>query len=103
MKGILVILLLLVAGCSEVQEAPEEKVVIAITDFGFSPSQLNVPSGTEVIWVNRDVLAHNLVFEGFESGELLTDGYFSKTFEEPGSYDYYCSYHPELRGKIIIK
>jgi plastocyanin len=39
----------------------------------------------------------------FKSRALDTDEKFSFTFKDPGTYDYFCSVHPKMTGKIIVK
>jgi hypothetical protein len=34
---------------------------------------------------------------------LRTDDKFSFKFDEPGTYEYYCSIHPKMRGKVIVQ
>ena len=38
----------------------------------------------------------------FDSSMMGTYVYFSHTFDEPGKYDYYCTFHPWMQGKIIV-
>ena len=39
----------------------------------------------------------------FKSKVLRTDDKFSFMFDEPGTYEYYCSIHPKMRGKVIVQ
>jgi Plastocyanin len=38
-----------------------------------------------------------------KSGALDTDESFSHTFTTAGNYTYFCSIHPHMTGKIIVK
>ena len=38
----------------------------------------------------------------FESVPIGTYSYFSQTFDEPGIYDYYCTLHKWMQGKIRV-
>ena len=66
--------------------------------------------GTTVTWVNKDGDAHTVTAVGtkplFGSNPLDTGDSFSFTFNEPGTYSYFCKIHPthERRGgrPIII-
>jgi plastocyanin len=33
----------------------------------------------------------------------LGDASERRTFWEPGPWEYYCQYHPEMRGEIIVR
>ena len=82
-----------------------EKPQVTIDNFSFSPAPLTVPAGTTVTWINRDDVPHNVVSTGkkFASPVLDTDEQFSYTFPDSGTYDYYCSIHPKMTGKVIVQ
>ncbi len=82
------------------------KVEIRIDNFSFKEQTLTVRPGTEVTWVNHDDAPHKIVSTDkstFASPVLDTDGRFSFTFTKAGTYDYFCSIHPMMTGKIIVK
>jgi plastocyanin len=37
----------------------------------------------------------------FDSGKRK-DGEFRLRFDEPGSYSYHCTIHPDMRGKVVV-
>jgi plastocyanin len=78
---------------------------IKIDNFSFEPSAITVAAGTKVTWTNHDDVPHTVVnADGkFKSDALDTGDQFSFTFSEPGAYDYYCSVHPKMTGKVIVK
>jgi len=78
---------------------------VKIDNFSFEPSAITVAAGTKVTWANRDDVPHTVVnTDGkFKSKALDTDDQFSFTFKDPGTYDYYCSVHPKMTGKVIVK
>jgi plastocyanin len=87
------------------QEKPATKEV-TIDNFSFTPAQLEIPAGTEVTWINKDDVPHTVVSDdhkSFKSRALDTDEKFSFTFSTPGTYDYFCSVHPKMVGKIVVK
>jgi plastocyanin len=79
--------------------------VITITNFEFSPSVVTVARGTTVTWVNEDESPHTVTDKGkvFRSTALDTNDRFSYTFAQPGEFAYYCTLHPMMVGKIIVK
>ncbi|HUA37887.1 MAG TPA: cupredoxin family copper-binding protein [Candidatus Sulfopaludibacter sp.] len=80
-------------------------VQVTIDNFNFTPPALTVPVGTKVTWVNQDDVPHTVTSDDklFGSRALDTDDKFSFTFQAPGTYPYYCSVHPKMTGKIIVK
>jgi plastocyanin len=39
----------------------------------------------------------------FKSEALDTDEKFSFAFNDPGTYEYYCSLHPKMTAKVVVK
>ena len=78
---------------------------IRIDNFVFGPEDLTVSVGTTVTWINRDDIPHTVVANdrSFKSKVLDTDERFSFTFTKPGEYGYFCSLHPHMVGKVIVK
>lgn len=86
--------------------------------IAFRPERLEVKAGTNVTWRNADGTAHTVtsgqvVQEGggvqttpdgvFDSGELAMGTSFSFTLAKPGTYSYYCRFHPAtMRGEIVV-
>lgn len=79
-------------------------IVVDIGNFSFGSGTLTVP-GTTVTWINRDDVPHTVVSTDrvFASSVLDTDDKFSYTFEKPGTYPYYCSVHPKMAAKVVVK
>ena len=104
-----VALLALGAGACATSEAaaPESGAdhaphTVVVDDMSYAPDTLTVPAGTTVTWEFKDAgIGHDVVGDGFQS-EILTEGTFSHTFDEPGSYEYVCSLHPTMVGKIEV-
>jgi plastocyanin len=71
----------------------------------FIPGEITVARGTTVTWVNNETMPHTVVSpnQGFRSKTLVKDAKFSFTLTTPGDYDYLCSIHPNMKGKIIVK
>ena len=71
----------------------------------FIPGEITVVPGTTVTWVNKEGMPHTVVDlnKGFRSKILAKDASFSFTFATAGDYDYLCSIHPNMKGKVIVK
>ncbi len=84
--------------------------VVPIQDFQYHPDELRIETGTRVLWVNYDVEPHDVVSglpgvrdQRYLSSLLGPGASFSFTFTEPGEYEYYCSIHPYMTGKIVVE
>lgn len=89
---------------------------VTIESFTFMPEEVEVAAGTEVTWTNEDDFAHTATsgtpdettdrFDGVmgELGEMNGKGEtFSFTFEEPGTYEYFCRFHPQqMRATVTV-
>jgi plastocyanin len=85
--------------------AAASPAVIRIDNFSFTPPTLVVAPGTTVTWTNADDSPHSVREKDgkFKSAALDTDDTFSQTFTAPGEYDYFCSIHPYMTAKIVVK
>lgn len=78
---------------------------IKIDNFTFTPNMMEVSVGTTVVWTNDDDIPHAVAAteRQFKSHALDTGDSFSYTFSQPGTYEYFCSLHPHMTGKIVVK
>jgi amicyanin len=78
---------------------------VKIDNFSFGPAEVTVPVGTTVTWTDRDDIPHTVVSteKAFKSKVLDTDDKFSFTFSKPGTYEYFCSIHPKMTGKVVVQ
>lgn len=84
---------------------PAAGVEVKIDNFTFTPATVTVAVGTVVTWTNRDDIPHTVVTEdkAIKSKALDTDEKFSYTFTTPGTYSYFCSIHPKMKGTVVVK
>jgi len=86
-----------VPGCEETNEC-------------WLPSSVTIQMGDTVEWINSDTAAHTvtggLPADGpsgvFDSSLVLADATYAFTFEEAGSYDYFCMVHPWMVGDVQV-
>jgi len=79
-------------------------------DNCYTPSLFVIGKGNYVTWVNEDSAFHS-VTSGFydaptnlfDSGHLDPFESYTVTFDETGTYDYFCTLHPWMKGKIIVE
>ena len=85
--------------------AAANAAAIRIDNFNFAPPTLVVAPGTTVTWTNADDSPHTVREKdgNFKSAALDTDDTFTQTFTVPGEYQYFCSIHPYMTAKIVVK
>ena len=93
-------------------EIPEGAYSVTNTEF-YKPETIIIPRGTAATWTNNDVEMHtvtsgNLETGGptgmlFESGPLASGKTYAHTFSDKGTFDYFCTLHPFMMGKVVVK
>ena len=78
---------------------------MSIAKFAFAPAELAVGVGETVRWSNDDAAPHALAFkDGLGPTELLLPGQSaSRRFANAGSFDYVCSVHPYMQGRVTVR
>jgi len=103
--GAALIVVSAVVAAADPTPAKEAPTVVEIHNMRFIPVTLTVPAGTKVTWVNEDGTPHTVTDKGdvFHSALLDKKGSFSYTFASPGEFAYFCTIHPMMVGKIVVK
>jgi plastocyanin len=83
-----------------------ETVTVDISNFTFNPGTVTIQVGDTVTWTNNDTMPHTATatddpatFDGgMQPGES-----FSFTFDEEGTFDYFCEIHPQMEGTVVVE
>lgn len=112
----LLLVLLILGSCSSPSEeaTPEPDTAIEeskpamhsveITQMKFYPAELKVKKGDKVVFVNHDLVTHDVTEESkkaWSSSPLATNQTWVTIVNE--SAGYFCSIHPVMKGKIIVE
>lgn len=83
----------------------EDQFKVSIANFTFNPATLTVPVGAEVNFKNNDKVDHTITSTTgqFDSGTLQSGDVFTYTYNNAGTYDYFCKIHPNERGSVVVK
>jgi plastocyanin len=80
------------------------------TNSCYLPSIITINQGQQVTWSNEDVAFHTVTSglydepsDLFDSGHLDPEEKFIVSFDEPGTFDYFCTLHPWMAGKVIVE
>jgi plastocyanin len=91
--------------CSPVQEKAIPKVhTVEIKQMQFQPAELTVQKGDTVVWINKDIVAHDVTEESNKAwtSSILPSGK-SWSMVATQSSNYYCSIHVVMKGKLIVQ
>jgi plastocyanin len=75
----------------------------------FNPSEITIQVGMTVRWTNEDGFDHTVTsgVRGSPSGmfdeTVSPGGTFSFTFQQAGTYDYFCRFHAGMNGTVIVE
>ena len=89
--------------------APGKVVTVVIREFRFEPATVSVHAGDTVEWKNDDFVPHTATAEGeahklaFDSSTIRTGAAWRCVVREKGTYNYTCTRHPNMKGKLIVQ
>ena len=100
---------------SQSSVVPEGSVLVTINgisgDNSYAPNPIIINSGETITWYNADTVSHTATSgsdsdpdEGqlFDSDAILSKQAFTLKFDNKGTFDYYCIYHPSMVGEIVV-
>jgi plastocyanin len=77
------------------------------SSLGYSPDVIHVVIGVNntVVWTNNDNVTHTVTSTTgvFDSGLLPPGQSWNYTFTYPGTFNYYCTIHPWMKGTVIVE
>jgi plastocyanin len=82
-----------------------DSATAVVQDFMFRPTQLEVTTGTTVVWTNGGQVLHTVTAEdgSFDSGPIEPGSRGAITFSRPGTYRFHCTPHPFMRREIVVR
>ena len=84
-------------------EASGAAGAVTISGFVFEPDTVEVAVGDTVTWTNEDSVDHTVTAEGGAFSEPIGGGdEVSVTFDEAGTYEYFCGIHPDMTGEVVV-
>jgi plastocyanin len=78
---------------------------VRITSSGFTPAELYVVAGNDVVWINDDQAVHTVTANdgSFKSNDIAPGASFTFRFQMIADHNYHCDYHPGEKGLIDVK
>jgi plastocyanin len=91
-----------VASCAR----PAPRVhTIAIRNFAFLPNEVTVARGDTIVWSNADFVPHSATARdgAWDSKAIEGSGSWRFVATRPGRHDYYCVFHPNMKGTVVVR
>lgn len=89
---------------TEIEKNLPKVHTVEIKQMKFQPAELIVQKGDTVVWINNDIVAHDVTEEPVKAwtSSLMPVGE-SWSMVVTQSADYYCSIHVVMKGKLIVQ
>lgn len=84
---------------------PAKTHTVTIENMQFNPQELIVHRGDRIVWVNKDLFPHTVTAakKSFDSGSIAANASWRYVAAKSGDYDYGCTFHPTMKGKITVR
>lgn len=71
----------------------------------YSSETIQIKAGETVEWVNDDLTPHTVTSQSgeFDSGSIDAGETWRHTFTQPGTFPYFCTFHKEMTGTVVVK
>lgn len=77
-----------------------------VQTWNYDPPVLKIKAGTTVTWTNTGAVLHTVTSvdrKTFDSKDIHPKGTFTRTFTKPGTFPYFCNYHPWMKGTVVVE
>jgi plastocyanin len=79
-------------------------LTVNIDGTQYAPADVAVARGQPVKWINRDPFPHTVTAAGvFDSGNIPAGAAFTFTPRVAGTFEYICTLHPNMRGRVVVR
>ena len=93
----------ILASLAAASPAAAEVIRVDISNIAFSPAKISAHVGDTIEWNNKDFVAHSATAKSGEWDINLPPHNTGKVVLKKAQHiDYYCKYHPTMKGKIDV-
>jgi len=82
--------------------AHDGTVHVTIEKLAFLPAEIEIKSGETIEWTNKDPFAHTATVKGGWEVMIPPGKTATHLATADDSVDYYCRFHPNMKGRIRI-
>jgi plastocyanin len=96
-------ILFVASGCDQKPAARVHRV--EIKGMAYTPAEVTVTAGDTIVWVNRDIVPHTVTGEArqFDSASVSSAAEWSLVTRDRGRTSYACTFHPIMKGAIVVQ
>jgi plastocyanin len=97
------------AGSTLQADAPKtaapKTYTVTVENLVFNPPSLTVRRADRIVWVNKDLFPHTVTAasKAFDSRSIAANASWTYVADKPGEYAYSCTFHPTMKGKLIVR
>ena len=78
-------------------------IQVTIDKLVFVPAEVTARVGDTIEWVNKDILAHTATaINGDWNVTIASKQTVRLVVKKPGNVDYFCKYHPNMKGRVVV-
>lgn len=99
------------ASTASIRPAPGHKVHVVLmelkkAEFIYDPATLSVNVGDVIEWQNKDMYRHTVTAinrKSFDSGMIMPGKSWRYKVTKPGTFHYFCTLHPNMKGTFTVR
>jgi len=76
---------------------------VSVRNLQFYPMTIEVKKGDTLEWKNDGLVPHTATSTAFNSGTIASGQSWQHTFTQAGNFSYICTFHPQMKGVVIVK
>ena len=93
--------IIIISGMNAVP-AHAETIQVTIDKLVYSPVEIKAKVDDTIEWINKDIVAHTATVRGDWDVTIAANSSASLVLKKAGTVDYYCRFHPNMKGRITI-
>ncbi len=85
--------------------APAKRQTVTIELFQYKPAVVRAAAGDTIVWENKDIVPHTATAndKSWDSGNIAAAARVRTIAKKKGEHEFICVYHPNMKGKLIVK
>ena len=83
--------------------AAAARIQVTIDQLVFSPEEIEAKVGDTIEWINKDIVVHTATARDRWDVTIEANKSATLVLQKAGAVDYYCRFHPNMKGRIIVK